>query len=137
MTADVLQLRRDLAQIEAQAGHAGLCFFAHLARLDPALAGLFPRSDDARTQTLLGLLRALCDGAGDAATARSECRRLGRDYAALGLREDHYDPLGTALLIALHELLGGAFTARAEDAWAGIYGEFAEGMIAAGTASGP
>ncbi|MBA8885816.1 hemoglobin-like flavoprotein [Dokdonella fugitiva] len=50
------------------------------------------------------------------------------------MRED--DDVGAALLMALHEHFGDAFTPELEQAWATAYGDPAEAMIAESAVAG-
>ena len=130
-TAERTLLHRDLASIETQAESFGLRFFAHLYRLDPALGAMLP-GGAGQTETLQTMLDALALGGRDAAGARDHWRQLGRHHATHGVREDHYDHLGAALLMALRDVLGQRFTAAAESTWACVWGEMAEVMIESG-----
>lgn len=127
-------LRRDLVSIETQAESFGLRFFAHLYRLDPALGAMLP-GGAGQADTLQTMLDALALGDRDAAAAREHWRELGRHHAARGVREEHYDHLGAALLMALRDVLGQRFTAAAETTWACVWGEMAEVMIESGNAA--
>lgn len=122
----VQRLQRDVAALRQQPAEAATCFFDRLALFDPALAGLFPARRAAREALLLQMLAALCvsvSGGADGAT-------LGLRHAAFGVREEHYDTLGTALLVMLHERLGDTAYAASRDLWAEAYGAMAERMIA-------
>ena len=121
-------LRQDLAAIETQSEVFAQRFFAHLYRLDPALGAMLP-GGESQGDTLEGLLDALALGRRDPAHAPALWHELGRQHAAHGVREEHYDHLGTALLMALREVLGRRFTASAEATWACLWGEMAEAMI--------
>lgn len=133
-SAERILLHRDLASIETQTELFGLRFFVHLYRLDPALGAMLP-GGEGQTETLQTMLDALALGGRDAAVAREHWRDLGRHHAAHGVREDHYDHLGAALLMTLRDVLGQRFTAAAEATWACIWGEMAEVMIASGNAT--
>lgn len=120
-------LQRDVAALRQQPAEAATCFFDRLARFDPALAGLFPERHAAREALLLQMLAALCASvAGDPDGGAA----LGLRHAAFGVREEHYDTLGTALLVMLHERLGDTAYAASRDTWAEAYGAMAERMIA-------
>ena len=56
---------------------------------------------------------------------------LARRHVGYGVRDEHYGPVGDALLWALGEGLGGRFTPQVGAAWAEAYGVLAETMIAA------
>ena len=59
---------------------------------------------------------------------------LGRRHAGYGVRENHYDKVGEALLWTLREGLGETFTLELREAWAEAYYTLASVMI--GAASG-
>jgi hemoglobin-like flavoprotein len=48
-----------------------------------------------------------------------------KDY---GVRDEHYDKVGEALLWTLAAILGPAFTPAVRDAWATLYGSVADVM---------
>ena len=56
---------------------------------------------------------------------------LGRRHAGYGVRPEHYDLVGAALLWTLGQGLGAAFTDDVREAWAQAYGTLAAVMIAA------
>ena len=84
-------------------------FYERLFDLDPTLRRLFRRTDMVQQ------------------------RRI-RRHAGYGVRENHYDKVGEALLWTLREGLGEAFTLEVREAWAEVYYTLASVMI--GAASG-
>lgn len=108
-------------------------FYAELFRLDPTLRPLFPVDMDEQGRKLAAMLGAVVKGLGDPALT-AQYRVLGQRHARYGVREEHYDLVGTALLKTLHVALGPRYDDAVEAAWATLYGEIAETMIAAGGA---
>ena len=53
---------------------------------------------------------------------------LGRRHAGYGVRDEHYDSVGAALLKTLYQGLGVAYTAEVEEAWIDVYGVIASTM---------
>jgi hemoglobin-like flavoprotein len=56
-------------------------------------------------------------------------KALGRRHAGYGVREEHYDSVGAALLWTLDQGLGDAFDDETADAWATAYTTLASVMI--------
>jgi hemoglobin-like flavoprotein len=46
---------------------------------------------------------------------------LARRHVGYGVKDEHYDKVGEALLWTLEKGLGDAFTAQVRDAWAALY----------------
>jgi hemoglobin-like flavoprotein len=58
-------------------------------------------------------------------------QQLGVRHIAYGVKDEHYDTVGAALLWTLDAGLGDAFTDDVKDAWATVYGLLADTMKAA------
>jgi hemoglobin-like flavoprotein len=56
---------------------------------------------------------------------------LGRRHVRYGVRDEHYDTVGEALLWTLEQGLGQAFTADVREAWAAVYTLVADTMKSA------
>jgi hemoglobin-like flavoprotein len=55
-------------------------------------------------------------------TIRSAVKDLGRRHEGYGVKEEHYESVGAALLWTLGQGLGEEFTPEVEQAWAETYG---------------
>jgi hemoglobin-like flavoprotein len=53
---------------------------------------------------------------------------LGRRHVTYGVTHAHYDTVGAALLWTIQKVLGPAFTADVQNAWATVYGVLATTM---------
>ena len=56
-------------------------------------------------------------------------RSLGARHAGYQVRPEHYDTVGTALILTLEQGLGAAFTPEARAAWVELYGVIARTML--------
>lgn len=110
-------------------------FYATLFRLRPDTRRLFPANLDAQVRKLVDMLASIVHGLDAPARLAREFAELGRRHVGYGVREDDYDDVGAALLMALHEQFGDAFTPELEQAWATVYGDLSEAMIAECVAS--
>ncbi len=131
MREDDIRRVRDSFAALGDATHFGKRFYAVLFELRPHLRALFPSELDLQARKLMDMLGSIVRGLDTPSRLTVEFAELGRRHAGYGVNEDDYDDVGTALLKTLHEGLGDAFTPEVEQAWATVYGEMAEAMIAA------
>ncbi len=131
---DIRRVRDSHAAI-GDSAEFGRRFYATLFRLRPDTRTLFPVDLDPQSRKLADMLASIVHGLEAPAQLTQECAELGRRHVGYGVREDDYDDVGAALLMTLHEHFGEAFTPELEQAWAAVYGDLAEAMIAQGTAS--
>ncbi|EHK86949.1 FAD-binding oxidoreductase [Saccharomonospora azurea] len=103
-------------------------FYRLLFHLSPSARDFFPVSMQAENgrvvRALLRVLR-LVHRPDDLVPV---LRQLGRDHRKFGLRPDHYEAVGTALLGALKHSLGPVWTPEVERAWAEAYTLVARAM---------
>lgn len=130
-TEDVERVRRSHAEIDDPHGFA-MRFYDVLFRVQPELRRLFPAPIGAQAAKFAGMLAAVVTQLDAPFALEADIAALGRRHVDYGVGEADYDAVGAALLIALHETLGEVFTPSVEQAWAAVYGEMAEAMIAAG-----
>lgn len=117
--------------LEPQAETVGLAFYDRLFALDPGLRRLFRQGRRVQARQLMQML-----GAAVGLLRRPEhlepiLRQLGRRHAGYGVRDEHYAPVGQALLGTLEAGLGDAFTRQQRDAWTSLYSSVAAAMKAA------
>ncbi len=121
-------IRQTFALIEPRAEVMTLIFYQRLFALDPSLRSLFRADIEEQGQKLmqmLGVAVALLD---QPFALGPSLEALGRRHAGYGVDDRHYDTVGEALLGALAECLGNAFTREAMEAWAALYAVAANAM---------
>lgn len=119
MTPDTeAAIRASWAEVSSRADAVAARFHARLVALDPEARAHFAGVEPAAHRR--GLTRAL----EELAASLDEPERLvevlvplGRRHASYGVREEQFALAGDALLEALRETLGAAFTAEVEEAW--------------------
>ena len=125
-------IRSSWAQVEPIADTAATLFYDRLFELDPALRRLFARTDmAAQRKNLMQTLTVVVKGIDRLDDLVPAVQALGRRHAGYGVRPEHYDEVGAALLWTLEQGLGDAFTPEVHNAWASAYGTLAAVMIAA------
>jgi hemoglobin-like flavoprotein len=133
MTPTQIELiRTSWAAVEPIADVAATLFYERLFEQDPAVRRLFRKTDmAAQKKNLMQTLTVVVKGIDRLDDLVPAVEALGRRHAGYGVRPEHYDIVGAALLWTLEQGLGDAFTNDVRDAWAEAYGTLAAVMIAA------
>ena len=122
---------RSFAHVVPQRTAWAVAFDAALLRLNPEACRLFGQQAAARARRFATMLSIIVESLDRPRRRERFYAALGRRHARHGMTEDHYDEVGAALLMALREVLGARYTEEVETAWATLYGELVEDMIAA------
>ena len=130
--AQVDMIRTSWTAVEPIGDVAATLFYDRLFELDPALRRLFARTDMAQQkkiliQTLTVVVKSI-DRLDQLVPA---IEALGRRHAGYGVRAEHYETVGAALLWTLGRGLGDGFTPELEAAWTEAYTTLASVMIGA------
>jgi hemoglobin-like flavoprotein len=112
-------------------------FYGRLFALDPALEALFKIDLREQGRKLIGMIGLAVTGLNDLATLVPAVADLGRRHAGYGVRPEHYDTVGAALLWTLERGLEDAFTPEVKDAWTAAYGLLAGTMKQAAYGGAP
>jgi nitric oxide dioxygenase len=111
---------------------AGLLLYERVFALAPGTRALF--DDDIRPQAkrLMAAVKTAVDGLGDLDVVGPFLVRLGGRHVGYGVRSEHLDVGGQALLWTLEQGLGERFTPAVRDAWVAAWdvvaGAMREGM---------
>ena len=125
--------------VEPMAYRAATLFYYELFELDPTLERLFRKADMAKQRkVLMQTLAVVVKNLDRLDTIVPAVEALGRRHAGYGVRTEHYETVGVALLWTLEQGLGDAFDEETREAWATAYGTLASVMIGAaeGTEAG-
>ena len=123
MTSDQAELlRATWPAVAADADALTTRFYRHLFELDGAAARLFAAVDMTAQRAKLARTLGVIVGALDDPDALFPViAALGKRHSGYGVEQRHYDTVGDALLWALRDTLGTAFTPELHDAWAEAY----------------
>jgi nitric oxide dioxygenase len=125
-------IRASWSAVEPIADTAATLFYDQLFELDPAIRRLFRRTDmAAQRKILMQTLTVVVKSLDKLDTIVPAVQALGRRHAGYGVRSEHYESVGIALLWTLEQGLGEAFDDDTREAWAAAYGTLASVMIAA------
>ena len=107
---------------------AAQAFYDKLLEMDPSLKALFRGSMRKQGQKLMHAIDFTVNGLSRLERILPAIEALGWRHASYGVKDEHYDAVGAALLWTLGKGLGDAFTPEVKDAWTMAYGVLAATM---------
>jgi hemoglobin-like flavoprotein len=129
MTAQQIHLlRKTFAEVESEAHVAALVFYQRLFALNPALRPLFKTGIEEQSRKLIDMLGLAVNLTSSPQALQSELRELGARHHTYGVRDEHYETVGRAMIDMLAEVLGEDFTPPVREAWTGFYRFMSETM---------
>ena len=138
MTPEQIEMVRttfvEVMKIKVQAGRL---FYDRLFTIAPETRPLFKGDIDVQGRKLMDTLAHAIGALKNGPALSAMLEGLGQRHAGYGVKDEHYDKVGEALLWTLEKGLGDAFTADVKGAWAALYGAVATTMkkAAAGQAA--
>ncbi len=109
---------------------ASLDFYTNLFSIAPETRPLFREDLAGQGMKYMSTLLTLVDLLDDPEAFDAELDELAQSHATVGVRPEHYAPMGSALLVTLGESLGREFTEELRDAWRSGYEHVAAEMQA-------
>ncbi|WP_203256257.1 globin family protein [Hyunsoonleella ulvae] len=103
------------------ADKAAEIFYAKLFDLDPALKPLFKGDMKEQGAKLMSMIGTAVNGLNNLEAIVPAVQNLGRNHVGYGVKDSHYDTVGTALIYTLETGLGDAFTPDVKNAWVEVY----------------
>jgi len=108
-------------------------FYTRLFELDPSLRHLFPADLAEQKHKLMLTLKFAVNSLSRLDELVPAVQALGRRHAGYGVKNEHYNTVGAALIWTLEQGLGEAFTPDVKAAWIAVYTVLANTMQAATT----
>jgi NAD(P)H-flavin reductase/hemoglobin-like flavoprotein len=134
----VALIRSSFELVAPRADELGRHFYATLFSQAPETRDLFPVNMEVQRSRLLRALVHVVQMVDRPDELVPFLEQLGRDHRKFGVLSAHYDAVGAALLSAVGEFAGPAWTPEIEKAWTDAYGTVAAAMrTAAGAERGP
>src|SRR5262245_56189767 len=96
-------------------------FYARLFQLDPTLKAMFRGNRKDKGRKLMKMLAVAVAARDNVAKILPAVEDLGRRHVQYGVKKEHYETVGAALLWTLEEGLGDQFTPRVKEAWTAVY----------------
>ncbi len=110
---------------------AASMFYDRLFMLDPSLRPLFKGDMTEQGRKLMAMIATVVGGLTRLESIVPAVEALGQRHGEYGVQPSHYGTVGEALLWALEQGLGEAFTDDVKEAWVAAYGILSSTMIAA------
>ena len=121
-------VKTSFAKVLPIADTAATLFYGRLFELDPALRPLFKgdiSEQGRKLMQMIGMAVKWLDRWDQLAPVLGE---LARRHESYGVREQHYQTVGAALLWTLEQGLGPSFTPEVKAAWTTVYTRLADTM---------
>jgi len=132
MTPEQIELvKSSWAKVLPIADTAAELFYGKLFNLDPSLKPLFKGDMKEQGRKLMKMINTAVSSLDRLDAVLPGVQQLGIRHIAYGVKDEHYDTVGAALLWTLEAGLGEAFTADTRAAWATVYGVLAGTMKSA------
>lgn len=92
-------------------------FYTNLFKMDPSLRSLFPEQMTTQGEKLMSMLNVVVNNLERLDTLIPDVQALGRRHAAYGVKSNHFETVGAALISTLEQGLGEKFTLDTRVAW--------------------
>jgi hemoglobin-like flavoprotein len=110
------------AQVLPISDKAAALFYGRLFELDPSLRMLFKDDMTEQGKKLMKMINTAVNGLDRLDDIVPAVQQLGVRHISYGVKNEHYDTVGAALLWTLEAGLGDGFTDEIGAAWADTYG---------------
>jgi hemoglobin-like flavoprotein len=101
-------------------------FYARLFEIDPSTKPLFRYEMTDQRQKLIQTIAIVVNSLDNLSPIVPAIQSLGKRHINYGVKPQHWDSVGSALLWALEDAFGALFTTEVRDAWAAAYGLIAQ-----------
>lgn len=108
---------------------AGRLFYERVFTLAPETRSLFGDDIGLQATRTMAAVKTAVDGLGDLDLVGPFLIRLGARHVRYGVRPEHFEVVGAALLWTLEQGLGDLFTAQTREAWVAAWNVIASAML--------
>jgi hemoglobin-like flavoprotein len=108
---------------------AAALFYGRLFEIAPAVKPLFRGNVAEQGRKLMATLGVVVNGLSDLESILPAASALAKRHVAYGVKPEHYEPVGAALLWTLERGLGERWTPQLAAAWRTAYGVLSQFMI--------
>ena len=119
------------AMVVPIADTAANLFYDRLFTIAPEVRPMFPQDMKEQKKKLMATIGVAIAGLNNLEKLVPVVQNLGVGHLDYGVREEHYQPVGAALLWTLEQGLGDKFTPEVKEAWTVVYTVLATTMIEA------
>lgn len=132
MTPEQIKLVQDsFAKVAPIADKAAEIFYSTLFTMDPSLKKLFKGDMKEQGKKLMASIKMVVLGLNNLPAILPGVNALAVRHVAYGVKKEHYDTVGAALISTLEKGLGDAFTPDVKKSWLEAYTILSSTMIKA------
>ncbi|MCH9806685.1 MAG: hemin receptor [Alphaproteobacteria bacterium] len=122
MTPEQIKLVQDsFKKVAPIAPQAADIFYTRLFEIAPEVRPMFPDDMSGQKDKLMGMLGTAVSNLHQVETIIPAVQELGRKHVGYGVKDEHYKPVGEALIYTLDKGLGDEFTPEVKAAWVTTY----------------
>jgi hemoglobin-like flavoprotein len=123
-------IKESFGMVAPIAHEAAAIFYARLFELDPSAENLFVHTSmDDRYRTLMQTMTIVVKSIDNLDPIVPAIQALGARHGSYGVKANHFETAGQALIDTLGMCLGDAFTAECREAWIEAFGILSSMMI--------
>jgi hemoglobin-like flavoprotein len=126
----VSDVQASFAKVAPIAEQAAALFYGRLFATAPETRVLFSGDMTVQGEKLMAALATVVNGLGNIETIVPVAEDLAKRHVAYGVKSEHYELVGAALLWTLEQGLADEFTPEVRTAWTAAYATLAEVMVA-------
>lgn len=127
--AQIKAIQDSFANVAPVAPQAAALFYERLFEIAPSVKPLFRGDMEEQGRKLMATLAVVVNGLGNLTAILPAASALAKRHVAYGVKAEHYEPVGAALLRTLERGLGAQWTPDLAAAWAEAYSVLSEYMI--------
>ena len=117
----VTLVQHTFAQVATIMDTVAELFYGRLFELDPSLRPLFKGDMTEQGRMLMQVIAFAVRSLHDINSVVPAVKALGKRHVGYGVKREHYDTVGAALIWTLEQGLGKDFTPEVKEAWLAVY----------------
>lgn len=125
----IVLVQGSFAKVAPIADQAAQLFYGRLFEIAPAVKPMFPADMTEQSRKLMTTLAIVVNGLSNLESVLPAASALAKKHVGYGVKQEHYAPVGEALLWTLETGLGPDWSADLEAAWTAAYGTLSGFMI--------
>lgn len=129
--ADIKLVKDSWAKVVPISETAAELFYGKLFELDPSVRSMFKGDMKQQGRKLMAILNTAVNALDRLDAIVPALQDMGKRHVNYGVKDEHYDTVGEALIWTLGAGLEDAFTEETKSAWVGVYTLVADTMKAA------
>ena len=130
---EILLVKDSWAKVVPISETAAELFYGKLFEIDPSLKSMFKGDMKEQGRKLMAILNTAVNALDKLDTIVPAIQDMGKRHVAYGVKDEHYDTVGEALIWTLGAGLKDDFTEDTKAAWIGVYTLVATTMKEAAT----